>query len=119
MERAKRASLVWAVPATRDFDSIFEFLSRTGQRRALAFVRVIQSATERLEYDPEIGPLADDIEHGGTCRAVACPPHRIVYRHVGNVVFILRIWDSRRNPDDLTLPPDAEVARHRDADEEN
>ncbi len=64
-------------------------------------------AASGLEEEPLAGPLAEDIEPGGTLRSLPVAPHRLLYRATTTAVTIPRVWDSRRDPATLVLPADA------------
>jgi hypothetical protein len=63
-------------------------------------VKVIE-AIHHLEEYPEMGAAATDLLPVGRYRHYICGRHRIIYRIDSEVLWILRIWDSRRNPADL------------------
>lgn len=118
MARDKRAIVVWTASAARDFDQAYEFLSRGSKRKALAFVRDVQRATNKLEFDPEIGPAAEDLDPAGAIRSLPCRPHRVLYRYDGTTAFILRVWDNRRDPESFAVS-EADDAPEGEPDEQN
>lgn len=55
----------------------------------------------RIERHPEIGAVASDLLPLARYRHVVCDHYRIIYRIGDQVIWILRVWDARRNPEDL------------------
>lgn len=48
-----------------------------------------------------MGPVARDLTPYGRYRHWVSGHHRIIYRIDSETIWILRVWDARRNPDDL------------------
>jgi hypothetical protein len=65
--------------------------------------RVIR-AIDQLEFEPELGAVANDVEPVGRCRHLIVAPFRVIYQVGGGAVLILRIWDARRDPGTLVVP---------------
>lgn len=105
---------VWTEPAERDLGRIYEyFLARTrvGTRTV---VTGILATVLRLTANPEIGAPADLVEAGGDLRQFAWRHWLVFYRTRDDHVLVLRIWDSRRDPDSLQLPEDPSASSASD-----
>lgn len=104
MAASDPVEIVWSPSALRDVEAIHQFLRPRSPRSATSAVRAVKAGVERLRDHPEIGPIAEDIEPIGAYRHLVVPPFRIIYRLDGAILRILRVWDSRRNPNDLRVP---------------
>jgi plasmid stabilization system protein ParE len=91
----------WTRQAELDLRSACTFLHERNPEAAQRFGTEIQQAVERIHQYPEIGPVALDLVPRGRYRHVSWKRHRIIYRIEPEVIWILRVWDSRRNPADL------------------
>lgn len=69
----------------------------------MKLMRALSGALERLEEFPESGAVATQLEPEGRYRQVVLRPYLIIYRVVDDVVWILRFWDSRRDPESLVV----------------
>ena len=64
----------------------------------------ILGAVKRLEEFPLIGARAELVEPVGDLRQFPWREYLIFYRVRANQLWILRIWDSRRDPASLRVP---------------
>lgn len=97
-------SAVWSALAERDLDAMYEYLrmrTRTGTRTV---VEGILRAVERLEENPEMGARAEWIEPDGNLRQFPWRNYVVFYRATDRGLVVLRVWDSRRDPESLVLP---------------
>jgi plasmid stabilization system protein ParE len=69
---------------------------------ATRFAKGVLNAVRRARDFPDIGTPLRELDPAGTYRAVlAIWYYRVVYRVDGEIVWIVRIWDSRRDPSTL------------------
>ncbi len=96
---AKR--VVWSKPATADRISILDYwLRRTNSKRYSSKLnKDIKRIVGLLSRFPGLGRRFDDREE----RFFIVDHYLIVYFEAPDVLEILHVWDSRRNPDDLVL----------------
>lgn len=66
-------------------------------------VRRILRAVGLVTKQPEIGRVAEDIEPSGQFRSVVAAPYRVIYRFGEDEVYVLRVWDTRRDPASLQV----------------
>lgn len=95
---------MWSAVAERDLDAIYEHLrvrTRTGTRTV---VEGILTAVERLEENPGMGARAEGIEPEGDLRQFPWRNYVVFYRATDHGLVVLRVWDSRRDPESLILP---------------
>ena len=90
--------LRWSWQAEIDLRSICTYLHERNPGAAERFGSEIQQTVERIQQHPEIGPVALDLMPRGRYRHVAWKRHRIICRIDPEVIWILRVWDARRNP---------------------
>jgi toxin ParE1/3/4 len=98
---SRRRRIRWQNLAGSDLESAHAFLAEKNPNAARRLAADILRAVERIGEHPEIGPVAFDIVPRGRYRHLVCGHHRVIYRIEPEFLWILRIWDSRRNPDDL------------------
>ena len=60
-----------------------------------------------LRENPELGPVHPDLVPGGRYRYLVVSHYMLIYRLAdGDVVLVLRVWDTRQDPDRLVTEPD-------------
>jgi plasmid stabilization system protein ParE len=91
----------WARSAVRDLESAHAYLEERSPEAARRFAAEILRAVESIAQHPEIGAVAADLDPPGKYRHVVCGRHRVIYRIEPELLWILRIWDARRNPEEL------------------
>jgi plasmid stabilization system protein ParE len=92
----------WARPAQIDLERARAWARESSPAAARELVARIRKGVGHLRAHPRIGQRLEDIPLRGEYRALLVAPHRVVYRVEpdGNIL-ILRIWDTRRDPDTL------------------
>jgi plasmid stabilization system protein ParE len=93
--------LRWSRLADLDLQAAHAFLAARSPEAARRFAVEVLEAVHHLQEFPEMGATAADLLPAGRYRHYVCGRHRIVYRIDSEVIWILRVWDSRRNPADL------------------
>ncbi|MEE8585831.1 MAG: type II toxin-antitoxin system RelE/ParE family toxin [Acidobacteriota bacterium] len=96
--------LRWHDRAVQDLEEAHSYLLEHSPPAARRFAKTVLDAAERLRFYPELGPIAWDLRPQGRYRSWVCGHHRLIYRVDSEVVWLLRVWDSRRNPNALTAP---------------
>jgi len=100
---AKKPEIRWSPAADRDLGHAHEYLKKRNPLAARRLMRSLANALDRLEEFPEIGAVATQLQPEGVYRQVVLGPYLLVYRVAEGVVWILRFWDSRRDPEALTI----------------
>lgn len=95
----------WAVTAEGDLDAIVEYVARGSVDAALEILGRLRAAAGRLSTMPQQGRLVPELQAQGilTCREVVVPPWRLLYRIEAGTVWVLAVFDSRRNLEDVLL----------------
>ncbi len=96
--------LRWNTAAVDDLEAAHKYLLERNPEAACRFAESILDAAERLVAHPEIGPIAEDLRPAGRYRSWISGRYRLVYRVDAEVVWLLRVWDTRRDPLALTAP---------------
>lgn len=96
--------LRWQDAAVRDLEETHAYLFPHDPEAARRFAATILEAAEELLTFPEMGPVADDLRPAGRYRSVVRGHHRLIYRLEAEIIWILRVWDTRRDP--RTLRPE-------------
>jgi plasmid stabilization system protein ParE len=98
---SRKPEIRWSRLADLDLESAYAFLAERNPEAARRFAADVLEAVTRLRDYPEMGNIARDLSPRGRYRHWVCGHHRIIYRADSETIWILRVWDARRNPDDL------------------
>ena len=98
---ARRVPLRWTEPAVNDLKDTRAFLYERSPEAAPRFASSVRVAAGRLRDHPRIGARLLDAPIPGEIRSVVVENHRLIYRVEHASLCILRVWDTRRNPDTL------------------
>jgi len=95
-------SIRWEVKAIEEQNSIFDFWnkhnkSKTYSRKLFNEIKQIESL---LLKNPHLGTLTDFCD---VRKVTVLSNFSLFYKVVGRIIYILAVWDNRRNPDDLVL----------------
>lgn len=98
---SRKRPVRWSRLADLDLQSAHAYLEEHSPSAARRFAAEILDALEHIQAHPEAGAVAADLLPPGRYRHWVCGRHRIIYRIDDDLIWVLRIWDSRRNPADL------------------
>ncbi len=101
---APERKLRWQDAAVRDLEETHAYLSEHDPEAGRRFAVTILEAAEQLLIHPELGPIAHDLRPRDRYRSLTRGHHRLIYRIDREVIWLLRVWDSRRDP--RTLKPE-------------
>ena len=98
-----RYAVEWARPAKLDLFEIADFITADSHTNALRISDKIQKKTADLQMNPERGRIVPELsKHDITAyRELIVSPWRVIYRIVGEMVYIKVVADGRRNLEDL------------------
>lgn len=96
-----RHKIRWSRLADLDLQSAHAYLEERNPAAARRFAAKILRVVDSIKRHPEIGAVALDLLPAGRYRHLVSGHHRIIYRIETELILILRVWDSRRNPADL------------------
>ena len=100
---AGKKILRWHSAAVADLEEAHGYLFERNPEAAQRFAIAVLEAAERLQDFPEIGAVARDLRPLGRYRHWIYSHYRLIYRIDGELIWLLRLWDSRRNPQDLRV----------------
>ncbi len=92
--------IIFTTPAKRRLKKIYAYYEKASSKRiAESITNDIVTATEMLFDQPFAGQkeeFLEDLKQGH--RRIVSGNHKIIYRIIGNTVYITDIFDSRQNP---------------------
>ena len=88
--------------AESDFDQVLEYLYRKwNQQVALQFIEIAEIVIHQVAANPKMFPV---IHKGEKIRKCVITKHNtLFYREAKTQIEILRIYDTRQDPDKLTF----------------
>ena len=98
---SRKRSIRWSRLADLDLHSAHAYLEERSPSAARRLAEDILQALEHIQDHPEAGAVATDLLPRGRYRHWICGRYRIIFRIEEDRIWILRIWDSRRDPDAL------------------
>lgn len=99
-ERAA-AEIHWSRLGELDLESAHALLRAVHPEAAKEWATAVLDAVDRLAAHPQVGPVARDLRPTARYRHLVVGMHRIIYRLEGEKLWILRVWEARRDPDSL------------------
>jgi len=102
----RRNSIVrWTATAERDLDSIIGFIAEDSIEEALRILDKMRNKAAILNILPERGRIVPELREQGIIlyREIILAPWRVIYRIVGQTVYVLAVLDARRNLEDILL----------------
>ncbi len=105
MAKAEQREVVWTRAAQADLQAIYEFnISIQGEEKAYELVESIRQKVEVL-YQTVIGSTRFMSERypERNYQKLNIKPYILIFREIGQVVFINRIFDTRQDPGKLAL----------------
>jgi plasmid stabilization system protein ParE len=103
MAKGKPArQMVWSAPVRQDLEHIYSYRRFRTQDRdsARRHVRRIVEAVAPLATMPNLGK-ASMVSPERSYREIVFETHRINYRVETRTIYVVCVWDSRRNPDEF------------------
>lgn len=98
-------SVNWTSAAAADFDSILEYIAEENPLNAENIFKRIQEKSRTLETFPEKGRVIPELKAFNIIiyRELIISPWRLIYRIDKNDVYVLALFDGRRNLEDVLL----------------
>jgi len=95
----------WTATAEHDLDSIIGFIAEDSLDEAVKILGRIRKKAAGLYALPERGRVVPELKEQGIVlyREVIFAPWRIIYRISDQNVFVLAVFDARRNLEDILL----------------
>lgn len=101
----KTFELRWSQAAANDLERIVSFIAYDSPVNARSVLVRLQSLASRLASNPNRGRFVPEVAELGTrrWRELVANPYRLVYRVEGRKVYVLGVFDGRRELDDILL----------------
>jgi len=95
----------WASIAESDLNNIILFIADESPTNARKIFNKIKEKASSLTQIPERGRIVPELQDQGInlYREIIVSPWRIVYRISGKKVYVLTVFDSRQNAEDILL----------------
>lgn len=94
--------IIWSPTSEGEFSDILDYLHRKwGNKVANQFIDKLDQSIRLISFNPELFPLTNG--ELGIRKCVITKHNTLFYRYSENKIEIIRIFDSRQNPDSLTF----------------
>lgn len=95
----------WASVAQDDLLAIVDFVAVENPAASLAILERIRKCATDLKSMPQRGRCIPELQKFGIVnyRELLSSPWRIIYRIEGQIVFVVAVFDGRRNLESLLL----------------
>jgi plasmid stabilization system protein ParE len=101
----KKYEVLWSNVAEKDLIGIIEYITVDNPANGLKVFRKIKQKASNLYSFPERGRLIPELRDQGISqyRELVIPPWRMIYRIAEKAVYMLSVFDSRQNIEDILL----------------
>ena len=98
-------AVFWTSTANQDLVEIPDYLAEESIEAAEAFVNGVDELLAHLAEFPQIGRVVPELERQNVTRfrELVLSPWRIVYREEEDKIFVITVFDGRRNIEDILL----------------
>jgi toxin ParE1/3/4 len=98
-------SVYWTEIAYNDLEGIVDYISNESIDKALDVLWSIRDKAENLNIFPERGRIVPELKFYNieNYRELVISPWRIIYRIDGKKVYVIAVFDGRRNFEDIIL----------------
>ena len=95
--------IIWTNVAENDLKNIIEYISVDSPQNALKILKKIKQKASNLYTLPERGRVVPELRGQGILqyRELVIPPWRLIYRIAEREIFVLSVFDSRQNIEDI------------------
>ena len=94
--------IIWSPLSENDFENIFDYLDNNfGNKVAFNFVELTENLLNQIALNPKQFPVFYKVKKVRKC--VLTKHNSLFYRDGKTKIEILRIYDTRQNPNTLTL----------------
>jgi len=99
----KKFKIFWSHIAQNDLAHIIEYIALENRTNAVNTLRKIKEKSSKLYFSPERCRIVPELHDQGILqyRELIIPPWRLIYRITKKKVYVLAVFDSRRNIEDI------------------
>ncbi len=95
----RKYSIVWTKRSQQNMRHVYNYISRDSPKNVLKVTEDIYAAVNKAISNPEIyGPDKYKIDNDGSYRAFEKHRYRISYRFSDDIILVLRVRHTSRNP---------------------
>lgn len=97
--------VVWTITAEEDLAGIVDFIADDTIEAGFAVFERIRERAAALHNLPDRGRIVPELHQNGIIqyRELIVAPWRIIYRLAGDTLYVMAVFDGRRNLEDLLL----------------
>ncbi len=101
----KEYKVLWTAPARKDLFEIIEYIASEDINIALNILDKIEEKVKQLFYFPKRGRVVPELEiyNYYMYREIIETPWRIIYKIERDYIYILCVFDGRRNLEDMII----------------
>lgn len=101
----RKYDVQWADTAEKDVESIAGYIANDNVDEALRVLEIIRGKAAALSRFPDRGRVVPELKEQGITlyRELVFSSWRLLYRIAGTTVYVLAVFDSRRNLEDILL----------------
>jgi toxin ParE1/3/4 len=101
----RKYEVLWPNVAEKDLIGIIEYIALDNSANDLKVFRKIKKKASNLYFFPERGRLIPELHDQGVSQygELGIPPWRIIYRISEKALYVLSVFDSRQNIEDILL----------------
>jgi len=105
MPKNPNFTVYWTETAQKDLVGIIDYISIDSVESALKIFEKLKKEAEELDNFPYRGRIVPELKYHNieSYRELIISPWRIIYRIEDEKVFILAVFDGRRNFEDILL----------------
>lgn len=93
--------IIWSDDAKLDYENNIEYLLKEWTKEsAINFIEEVETILELLKANPKLYPKSD---YKSIRRAVVRKQITLYYQEKGSVVYLIRFWNTFKDPQSLNL----------------
>jgi len=102
---SQKYRVLWAEAAEKDLTKIIDYIAIENPADASKILQKIKQQASSLYKFPERGRIVPELHEQGIhfYRELVIPPWRMIYRISDTNVYVLCVFDSRRNVEDILM----------------
>ncbi len=100
-----RLQVLWAEAAVQDLEELVSYVAADSPVNARVLLARLRDRAASLETSPMRGRVVPELARFGirSWRELVEKPHRVIYRVTKEEVFVLAVFDGRRELEDVLL----------------
>jgi len=102
---SKKYKIIWTDLAECDLEEIIDYIAIDNLQNAVLIFDRIRAKCETLQYHPFRCRIIPELKEINilSYRDLILPPYRIMFKVDKNIVYILGVFDGRRNLEDILI----------------